>query len=93
MRFLPLLKVLLFVMKLLKRLPKCGIGGYILLRHLDYIAFFDTVSTHVQLFNVLYHVFCFVGLWLSLVERSVRDREVAGSNPVNPTNLKCMHVG
>ena len=25
------------------------------------------------------------GLWLSLVERSVRDREVAGSNPVNPT--------
>lgn len=34
---------------------------------------------------MLYHVFCFVGLWLSLVERSVRDREVAGSNPVNPT--------
>lgn len=34
---------------------------------------------------MLYHAFCFVGLWLSLVERSVRDREVAGSNPVNPT--------
>ena len=28
----------------------------------------------------------FVGAWLSLVERSVRDREVAGSNPVAPTN-------
>ena len=27
------------------------------------------------------------GLWLSLVERSVRDREVAGSNPVNPTTF------
>ena len=26
-----------------------------------------------------------VGMWLSLVERSVRDREVAGSNPVIPT--------
>ena len=28
---------------------------------------------------------CFNGLWLSLVERCVRDAEVAGSNPVNPT--------
>ena len=28
----------------------------------------------------------FVGAWLSLVERSVRDREAAGSNPVAPTN-------
>src|SRR5687768_7449999 len=27
----------------------------------------------------------FVGAWLSLVERSVRDREAAGSNPVAPT--------
>ena len=26
-----------------------------------------------------------VGAWLSLVERTVRDREVAGSNPVAPT--------
>ena len=26
-----------------------------------------------------------VGAWLSLVERSVRDREAAGSNPVAPT--------
>ena len=25
------------------------------------------------------------GLWLSLVERCVRDAEAAGSNPVNPT--------
>ena len=25
------------------------------------------------------------GAWLSLVERSVRDREAAGSNPVAPT--------
>ena len=27
-----------------------------------------------------------VGMWLSLVEHSVRDREVAGSNPVIPTS-------
>ena len=27
-----------------------------------------------------------VGTWLSLVERCVRDAEVAGSNPVVPTN-------
>ena len=26
-----------------------------------------------------------IGMWLSLVERSVRDREAAGSNPVIPT--------
>jgi hypothetical protein len=26
----------------------------------------------------------FVGAWLSLVERFVRDEEVAGSNPVAP---------
>jgi hypothetical protein len=28
---------------------------------------------------------CYVGAWLSLVERSVRDREVGGSNPLAPT--------
>ena len=27
-----------------------------------------------------------VGAWLSLVERSVRDREVGGSNPLAPTS-------
>ena len=27
-----------------------------------------------------------VGAWLSLVERTVRDREVGGSNPLAPTN-------
>ena len=27
------------------------------------------------------------GLWLSLVERFVRDEEAAGSNPASPTNL------
>ncbi len=26
----------------------------------------------------------FVGMWLSLVERSVRDGEVGGSNPLTP---------
>jgi hypothetical protein len=29
----------------------------------------------------------YVGAWLSLVERPVRDRKVAGSNPVAPTKL------
>ena len=28
----------------------------------------------------------YIGLWLSLVERCVRDAEAAGSNPVNPTS-------
>ena len=27
----------------------------------------------------------YYGVWLSLVERFVRDEEVAGSNPVTPT--------
>ena len=27
-----------------------------------------------------------IGMWLSLVERLVRDEEAAGSNPVIPTN-------
>jgi hypothetical protein len=26
-----------------------------------------------------------IGAWLSLVERTVRDREVGGSNPLAPT--------
>ena len=31
-----------------------------------------------------------IGAWLSLVERTVRDREVGGSNPLAPTsNLHC----
>lgn len=29
----------------------------------------------------------FIGMWLSLVERFVRDEEVAGSNPVIPIFL------
>ena len=29
-----------------------------------------------------------VGLWLSLVERFVRDEEAAGSNPASPTTSK-----
>ena len=34
------------------------------------------------------------GAWLSLVERCVRDAEVAGSNPVAPTiqGFQCMGV-
>jgi hypothetical protein len=32
-----------------------------------------------------YHKFSINGAWLSLVERSVRDREVVGSNPIAPT--------
>ena len=33
----------------------------------------------VALYNVA------IGVWLSLVERLVRDQEAAGSNPVTPT--------
>lgn len=32
-----------------------------------------------------------VGMWLSLVERLVRDQEVAGSNPVIPTIIYLKH--
>src|SRR4030095_1628198 len=31
------------------------------------------------------------GAWLSLVERTVRDREVGGSNPLAPTNKVNLH--
>ena len=34
-----------------------------------------------------------VGAWLSLVERTVRDREVGGSNPLAPTILKATRSG
>ena len=33
-----------------------------------------------------------VGAWLSLVERSVRDREVGGSNPLAPTISFQTHI-
>ena len=36
----------------------------------------------------LYLSSSFIGVWLSLVERYVRDVEVAGSNPVTPINEK-----
>jgi hypothetical protein len=35
----------------------------------------------------------FVGAWLSLVERPVRDRKVAGSNPVAPITFPWVHSG
>ncbi len=34
----------------------------------------------------------FFGVWLSLVERFVRDEEVVGSNPVTPTVSVCQHL-
>ena len=34
----------------------------------------------------------FIGVWLSLVERYVRDVEVAGSNPVTPI-FSCKNIG
>ena len=34
----------------------------------------------------------FIGVWLSLVERYVRDVEVAGSNPVTPIFKRKMKV-
>ena len=32
------------------------------------------------------------GEWRSLVARAVWDREVAGSNPVSPTNEYCIEI-
>ena len=37
--------------------------------------------------NMRKHFPFFIGVWLSLVERYVRDVEVAGSNPVTPIFL------
>ncbi len=34
-----------------------------------------------------------IGAWLSLVERSVRDAEVGGSNPLAPTMMLTGSVG
>ena len=36
---------------------------------------------------LLYNIVCFE-VWLSLVERFVRDEEAAGSNPVTSINFK-----
>lgn len=33
------------------------------------------------------------GMWLSLVERCVRDAKAAGSNPVIPTKMKTLKRG
>ena len=38
--------------------------------------------------NLLRQVPYFIGVWLSLVERCVRDAEVASSNLVASTNLR-----
>ena len=32
------------------------------------------------------------GLWLSLVERLVRDQEAVGSNPTSPTTIQRLKV-
>ena len=48
---------------------------------------FESLQAHltkVLCRNIMVHIKS-NGVWLSLVERSVRDREVAGSNPVTPT--------
>ena len=37
--------------------------------------------------NLQLQVPYFIGVWLSLVERYVRDVEVAGSNPVTPIKM------
>ena len=48
----------------------------------------DSVSRGSSPFSVAWEseeqVPYFIGVWLSLVERYVRDVEVAGSNPVTP---------
>ena len=44
-------------------------------------------SCHFREFNYSHSLANEVGAWLSLVERYVRDVEVAGSNPVAPTSL------
>ena len=44
------------------------------------------VACQAEMNHTFFHPFQ-VGVWLSLVERFVRDEEVAGSNPVTPTTL------
>ena len=38
--------------------------------------------------NIYEYMVC-IEMWLSLVERCVRDAEAAGSNPVISTNILC----
>ena len=51
-----------------------------------------TVQTLTNGYKILYYLICcnttHIGAWLSLVERCVRDAEVAGSNPVAPMKNK-----
>ena len=43
--------------------------------------------------NLRYQIPFYIGVWLSLVERYVRDVEAAGSNPVTPIFLlRCRKV-
>jgi hypothetical protein len=39
-----------------------------------------------EVFVAKYQLFDAFGLWLSLVERLVRDQEAVGSNPTSPMN-------
>ena len=47
--------------------------------------FFLVNTLQGKIFGVFCILFFEVGTWLSLVEHSVRDAGVAGSNPVVPT--------
>ncbi len=48
----------------------------------------DFPACHLNADSYTTHFFGQNGVWLSLVERYVRDVEVAGSNPVTPTILQ-----
>ena len=47
----------------------------------------ETLGSSLTVDNSFPIIHLLVGAWLSLVERSVRDREVGGSNPLAPTSF------
>jgi hypothetical protein len=49
----------------------------------------DRINVEKELWAKIRTDGSFLGAWLSLVERFVRDEEVAGSNPVAPTISRC----
>ena len=54
------------------------------------LLYFKNIQHHISLalphkYAIIYKSHLNIGVWLSLVERVVRDYEAAGSNPVTPT--------
>ena len=70
-------------------LSKATFGSPILIRfdRASWLAYYPIALRKLKNFLARGGSLLSVGAWLSLVERTVRDREVGGSNPLAPTKL------